>query len=193
MINCQDLGMCAMQPTLVSDEQNAITNSTAVSTQDGGHTCQIVNFHLGNEEYGLDITTVQEIILMGAITKVPRVPDFVRGLINLRGKIIPVVDLRLRFGMDIAESGEHTRIIVVNASGNIFGIVVDAVNEVLRIERDQIESAPAELLGLDQSYIQGLVKREEKIMILLNIDSILSGQDQDIIAGASEAQRTSEG
>lgn len=166
-----------MQSTIEPNVQHESAEPKVVSTRDGGQTSQVVNFHLGNEEYGLDIKIVQEIILVGSITQVPRVPEYVRGLINLRGKIVPVVDLRLRFGMDATEHGEHTRIIVLNASGHVIGIVVDAVNEVLRISQDQIEPPPVGLMGLDQTFIQGLVKREEKIMILLNVDTILSYEE----------------
>lgn len=166
-----------MQSTIVPNVQHASTGTKVVATQEGGQTCQVVNFHLGNEEYGLDIKIVQEIILIGTVTKVPQVPEYVRGLINLRGKIIPVVDLRLRFGMDAEEQGEHTRIIVLKASGHVIGIVVDAVNEVLRISQDQIEPPPMGLRGLDQTFIKGLVKREEKIMILLSVDTILSHEE----------------
>lgn len=146
---------------------------------------QVVSFRLSNEEYGLGIMQVQEIILMGAITEIPEVPSYIRGLINLRGKVIPIVDLRLRFGLAVAENSEQTRIIVVNTASSTLGIVVDAVNEVLRIEPDQIEPPPAGLLGIEQAYIQGLMKMEEKIMILLNIDAILSHEDKQALAGKS--------
>ena len=145
---------------------------------------QVVSFRLANEEYGLDIMRVQEIILMGQITEIPEVPHYIRGLINLRGKIIPIVDLRKRFRLEATEAGEHTRIIVVNAADNTFGIVVDAVSEVLRIDAGQMEPAPTELLGLDQAYIKGLVKMPDKIMIVLNLDHILSTDDEAALADA---------
>lgn len=149
------------------------------------HNAQVVSFQLSHEEYGLDIMRVQEIILMGQITEVPEVPAYIRGLINLRGKVIPIVDLRKRFGLEGADATEHTRIIVVNADGSTFGIVVDAVSEVLRLEADQIEPPPAGLIGLDQAYIKGLVKMEEKIMTLLNIERVLSEADAATVAAAS--------
>jgi len=139
---------------------------------------QVVSFRLANEEYGLDIMKVQEIILMGEITEIPEVPDYLRGLINLRGKVIPIVDLRCRFGLEVGGNTESTRIMVVNASDTTFGIIVDAVNEVLRIDADEVEPAPTGLLGTDQSYIQGLVKMSERIMILLNLNMVLSQKDQ---------------
>lgn len=148
---------------------------------DGGQTSQIVGFRLGNEEYGIDIMTVQEIILMGEITKIPEVADYISGLINLRGKVIPILELRKRFGLGSVEATEHTRIVVVNAGGTTFGITVDAVNEVLRIDPAQMEPPPQGLVGLEAAYIKGLVKMEEKIMILLNMESILSSEDEAAI------------
>lgn len=149
---------------------------------------QIVSFRLANEEYGLDIMKVQEIILMGEITEIPEVSDFIRGLINLRGKVIPIVDLRKRFGLDTGDLTEHTRIIVVDTTDATFGIIVDAVNKVLRIDEKQMEPPPTGLLGAEQAYIMGLVKMEEKIMILLNLDRILSVQDHDRLSGSLETQ-----
>ena len=151
------------------------------------HVSQIVSFRLANEEYGLDIMGVQEIILMGEITEIPEVPEFIRGLINLRGKVIPIVDLRKRFLLEACETTEHTRIVVVNASGSTLGIVVDAVNEVLRIEPSQIEPPPTSLVGVEQAYIKGLVKMADKIMILLNLDNILTTEDEAQISNGTAA------
>lgn len=165
------------QPTVDKIESAGTTNQTT-------HLSQVVSFRLANEEYGLGIMQVQEIILMGEITDIPEVPDYICGLINLRGKVIPIVDLRKRFGLSVAENTEQTRIIVVNAAQSTFGIVVDAVSEVLRIEPDQIEPPPTGLLGIEQAYIQGLMKMERKIMILLNIEAIMSHDDQAAISDA---------
>ena len=104
-----------------------------------GSVSQIVSFRLANEEYGIDIMRVQEIILMGQITCMPEVPDYICGLINLRGHVIPIVDLRRRFRLPAAADNEHARIIVVNVNRQTIGIVVDAVNEVPRVNPDQAE------------------------------------------------------
>ncbi len=148
---------------------------------------QIVSFRLANEEYGLDIMRVQEIILMGQITRMPEVPDFVCGLINLRGHVIPIVDLRRRFHLPAADIDEHTRIIVVNVGGQTLGMVVDAVNEVLRISSDQIEPPPSSVAGIDHAYINGLVKFDDKLLILLSIENILSQEEQSKLAASSDA------
>jgi purine-binding chemotaxis protein CheW len=139
---------------------------------------QIVSFRLANEEYGVDIMRAQEIIMPGQITRVPEVPDYICGLINLRGHVIPIVDLRKRFGLNAKPNDEHTRIIVVNVASKTIGIVVDAVTEVLRINAGQIEPPPSSVSGIDHDYIRGLVKLEDKLLILLNIERILSRRDQ---------------
>lgn len=140
---------------------------------------------MANEEYGVDIMRVQEIILMGQITKMPEVPDFVCGLINLRGHVIPIVDLRKRFGLPVTENNEHTRIIVVNVANKTIGMVVDAVNEVLRVNENQIEPPPSSVAGIDHRYITGLVKFESKLLIMLSIENILSQDEKSKLGVAS--------
>ena len=171
--------------TTLEQPVNAGTDVSATTTADD--LSQVVSFTLADELYGLNIMCVQEIILQGKITEVPEVPDYIRGLINLRGKVIPIVDLRARFGLGAAEPTEHTRTIVVDTEATTFGIVVDTVNEVMRIEASQIEPPPSELVGLDQQYLRGLVKMEERIMILLNIEKILSHEDQASLVTAATA------
>lgn len=146
---------------------------------------QIVSFLLGEEEFGLDIMKVQEIILVGAITKMPQVPEYVRGMINLRGHIIPVVDLRKRFEQPPCEKTEEQRIIVVNIGTRTIGIVVDAVNEVLRVTPDQIEPPPTGI-GNVQRFITGLLKIDEKLIILLDIEGLFSDEEQMTLAEAAK-------
>lgn len=160
-------------------EPGAKASQTDIQGVDDSTATQLVSFRLDKEEYGVDIMRVQEIILMGQITKMPEVPDFVRGLINLRGSVIPIIDLRRRFDLPVAENNEHTRIIVVNVGDKTIGMVVDAVNEVLRITPEQVEPAPSGVGGIDHSYITGLVKFEEKILILLSIENILTENEQN--------------
>ena len=159
----------------------------AASPPNDGTVSQIVSFRLANEEYGIDILGVQEIILMGQITKMPEVPDYICGLINLRGHVIPVVDLRMRFRLPAAGNNEQTRIVVVNVNSKTIGIVVDAVNKVLRISADQVEPPPSSIAGIDHAYIRGLVKFEEKLLILLNIENILSHEDEAKLATSADA------
>jgi purine-binding chemotaxis protein CheW len=138
---------------------------------------QLVSFRLAQEEYGIEITKVQEIILMGEITRVPQTPDYIKGLINLRSTVIPIVDLRLRFGLAEEPATDETRIMVVNVAGKTIGIIVDAVSEVLRITKDQIAPPPPTVAGLGREYLTGLVKLEHRLLILLDIDKIL-GRDE---------------
>lgn len=152
---------------------------------EGADVSQIVSFRLANEEYGVDIMRVQEIILMGHITQVPQVPDYICGLINLRGHVLPIIDLRMRFGLSVTDPDEYTRIIVINVSDRTVGIVVDAVSEVLRIDKKQMEPPPKGVSGIGQDYIEGLVKFSDRLLILLNIENIL---DEELVAVAAEGE-----
>jgi len=138
-------------------------------------------FKLAEEEYGLDILKVKEIIGLMDITSVPRTPDFVKGVINLRGKVIPVIDLRLKFGLPQAEYDERTCIIVVevNQQGQPvqMGIVVDAVSEVQNVKAEDVEPTPSFGTELDTKYIRGMAKVEGGIKILLDIDRALSSEE----------------
>ncbi len=143
---------------------------------------QIVGFQLANEEYGLDIMQVQEIILIGAITQVPQVPDYVRGLINLRGHVIPIVDLRRRFSLPGTDQPEEQRIIVVNVREKMIGILVDSVNQVTRVTADQIDPPPTSVSGIDHEFITGLVKFDERLVILLDIERLLTITEGEALA-----------
>ncbi len=136
-----------------------------------------LTFSLDNEEYGIGILKIKEIIGMMPITPVPRTPEFVKGVINLRGKVIPVIDLRLRFDMEEVEHTERTCIIVVEiemqASQIVIGIVVDSVSEVLNIKGEDIEETPTFGGKLDTEYILGMAKMEGGVKILLNIEKTL--------------------
>ena len=144
---------------------------------EGTGSMQLVSFRLAQEEYGIEITKVQEIILMGEITRVPQTPDYIQGLINLRSTVIPIVDLRLRFGLASESATDETRIMVVNVVGKTIGIIVDAVSEVLRISHEQIAPPPPTVAGLGREYLTGLVKLENRLLVLLDIDRILGREE----------------
>jgi purine-binding chemotaxis protein CheW len=137
-----------------------------------------LTFILDNEEYGISILKIKEIIGMMPITSIPQTPEFVKGVINLRGKVIPVIDLRLKFEMAAMDYSERTCIIVVEIQGDsgpiYVGCVVDAVSEVLNIKSDDIEETPDFGASLDASYILGMAKMEGGVKILLDIDKVLS-------------------
>ncbi len=146
---------------------------------------QLVRFGLAQEEYGIEITKVQEIILMGEITRVPQTPEYIKGLINLRSTVIPIVDLRLRFGLSQQEATDETRIMVVNVAGKTIGIIVDAVSEVLRVSQEQIAPPPPTVAGLGREYLTGLVKLESRLLILLDIDKILGEEEAAVLEAAT--------
>ena len=142
---------------------------------------QLVTFRLGNEEFSLDILRVQEIIRHMELTRVPRTPDFVDGVINLRGRVIPVLDLRKRFGLPSDEKTNETRIIVVDVDNKTVGLKVDAVSEVLRLPADTVEPAPAIVTGAESDYIKGVGKLEGRLLILLDVEKILTRTERDAL------------
>ncbi len=148
-----------------------------------------LTFSLAQEEYGIGILKIREIIGMMPVTSVPQTPEFVKGVINLRGKVIPVVDLRLRFGMEAIDYTERTCIIVVEIAGQVgtiqIGIVVDAVSEVLNIKAEEIEDAPTFSSKLDTDYILGMAKMEGGVKILLDIDKVLSAGEISVLEKAA--------
>lgn len=139
---------------------------------------KFLTFSLGNEQYGLEILRVKEIIGLLDITKVPRMPEFVRGVINLRGKIIPVVDLRVKFGMPRADDTQETCIIVADLGDTLTGVVVDRVCEVLDISSNEIEEPPSFGSEVDTRFILGIGKSKGKVVILLDIAKVLSFDNQ---------------
>ena len=145
--------------------------------QKDGKTFQVVSFRLGEEEYGVDIMTVQEIILVGCITQVPEVPEHVLGVINLRGNVIPILNLRARFGMPEQAANDATRIVVMNLNGRTVGVVVDGVSEVLRLSHDDISPTPPSLVGAGKDYVKGLARRKERLLVLLDMARLLVGSE----------------
>ncbi len=139
---------------------------------------QLVTFSIGEEEFGVEILKVQEIIRMLEITRVPKAPDFVEGVINLRGKVIPVIDLRLRFGLQTKGHDKKTRIIVIEINQMIVGFVVDSVSEVLRIPAGTIEPPPPVISGLDSEYISGVGKLDDRLLIMLDLNRLLSKEEK---------------
>lgn len=148
-----------------------------------------LTYSLGEEEYGIGILKVKEIIGMMPITSVPQTPDFVKGVINLRGKVIPVLDLRLKFGMPPTEYTERTCIIVVEISGGtdalLMGCVVDSVSEVLNIKAEEIEPSPTFGTRVETEYILGMAKMEGGVKILLDIDRVLTAEEIALITPAA--------
>lgn len=166
----------------MTQETNEIDHEKASAEAEQG---KYLTFSLAGEEYGIGILKIKEIIGMMPITTVPRTPEFVKGVINLRGKVIPVVDLRLRFGISPIAYDERTCIIVVevdNAAGMVrIGIVVDSVSEVLNVSSEQIEPPPAFGTTLNTDYVSGMAKVEKSVKILIDIDRVLSAEEIEMM------------
>ena len=146
----------------------------ATSTLQAADTAKYLTFNLAEETYGLPILTVREIIGLMQITRVPRMPEFVRGVINLRGKVIPVIDLRVKFGLPGIEDTKEACIIVVDVENMLMGVKVDMVSEVMDIGADRIEDTPSFGVQVDTRFISGLGKAKEKVVIILDIAKVLT-------------------
>jgi purine-binding chemotaxis protein CheW len=154
-------------------EMTSVHQTDAAKHGSGDELLQLVSFNIGDEEFGVDILQVQEINRMLEVTRVPNAPEYVDGVINLRGKVIPIIDLRRRFGMPRKEHDKHTRIVVVELSGKVVGFVVDAVKEVLRIPRSVTEPPPSIAGSVNEEYITGVGKLDDRLLILLDIGKIV--------------------
>ncbi len=146
---------------------------------------QLVVFGLGDEEFGVDIIQVQEIVRLQEVTKIPNAPEFVEGIVNLRGKVIPLIDLRKRFGFAKVEHDDDSRIIVTSFNDNLIGIIVDNVTEVIRLQEEQIEPPPNIVAGIGREYLQGVGKIENRLVVLLELDRILNIEERETLAAAN--------
>jgi len=147
---------------------------------------QLVTFCIENEEYGMDILHVQEIIRMIEITKMPNVPDFMDGVINLRGKVIAVVNLRKRFGLAPKDRDNLTRVIVVNLKGMVMGFVVDAVSEVLRIPANTVDPTPSVVENCNSNFVSGVGKLQNRLLIFINLAKIMDDHELNQLKQLSE-------
>jgi len=143
---------------------------------------QYVNLLLNDEKYGIDIMDIEEILRMIDITKVPKAPSFVEGIINIRGKVIPIVDLRKKMGIPANEYTNSTRIIVVNLRGKQVGFIVDHVEEVLRVESKLVDKAPAASTSVDNSYIKGVARLPSGMVIILDVHFIFGNNEANALS-----------
>lgn len=139
----------------------------------------LVTFRLGNGEYAIDIMQAKEIIKMEKITLIPNAPDFVEGVINLRGNIIPIIDLKKRFNLEEAQGDKNTGIIIVKIDDVDMGIIIDAISKVVSIPNEDIQPPPPVLSGIGQKYIKGVGKLENKLLVVLDLAKLFSGEDDD--------------
>lgn len=162
----------------MADEMSTMDQAIKVMADKEG---KYLSFTLASEEYGIGILKIKEIIGMMPITSIPQMPEYIKGVVNLRGKVIPVIDLRTRFSMETIEYTDRTCIIVVEIEGKtstvLVGIVVDSVSEVLNIRAENIEEPPSFGASIDTGYIFGMAKMEGSVKILLDIDRVLAAEE----------------
>ena len=142
---------------------------------------QLVSFMLADEEYGVEVLKVREIIRMPTITKMPNVPQYVEGIINLRGKVIPIISMRSRLSLAENENSGQTRIIIMDVAGSLTGFIVDAVSEVIRINSSEIQPPPTMVLsgGIDQEFITGVFNHAERLLIIMDTDRLFSDDERE--------------
>jgi purine-binding chemotaxis protein CheW len=161
----------------------AAAKGESPATSRSSATLQFVGFRLGGEDYAIAITKIQEIIVMKPITRIPQVPAFIEGLINLRGSVIPVVSLRTLFGLEHRDLDDETRTIIVNVGDRTIGYIVDEVTQVMRIAADQIQPAPVSITALSKQHIAGLAQLEDRLLVILEIERLLKPEELDVAAG----------
>ena len=135
---------------------------------------QIVAMRLSDEDYGIPILQIQEILRLTEVTHIPNMPDFIEGVLNLRGKIIPVLDLRKRFHLKITENTDKTRIVIVEAENQTMGLVVDSVSEVINLKREQLDSVPHSITSIETEYLMGVAKIDNRLVVLLDLGKLLN-------------------
>ncbi len=162
--------------------------------REAGELRQFISFSVGEEEYGLELLRVKEVIRVREITWLPKAPSFVKGIINLRGDVIPIIDLRDKFGLESKEATSTTRVIVGEVEGRLMGMIVDSASQVVRIPADQIDPPPPVLGGFSQEFITGVGKLEDKLIILLNIDKVLTVEERkELVTMDTSAVETAAG
>lgn len=151
------------------------------TNKDGAKAQEYLTFVLGNEAYGLEILKVQEIRGYDTVTKIANTPDFIKGVVNLRGRIVPIVDLRIKFNLGKVEYDEFTVVIILNLSGRVVGMVVDGVSDVMNLQESQIRAVPDIVSSIDTKYITGLATVDEKMFILVDIEQLMSSKEMELM------------
>ncbi len=151
----------------------------------GGTGRELLTFTLGNEEYGIDILKVQEIRGYDAVTTIANTPDFIKGVINLRGIIVPIVDMRIKFRLGKVEYDQFTVVIILNIAKRVVGIVVDGVSDVIALTADQLKPAPEFNAGLDTQYILGLGTVDDRMIIVMDIEKLMTSRDMELVEAAA--------
>lgn len=167
--------------------ENALTvRDREGKTDSSGELIQLVSFKLDAEEYGVDVLKVREIIRLPSITRVPNTPHYVEGVINLRGKVIPIMSIRRRFGLGEIENDKSTRIMVMDVDGELMGFIVDSVSEVIRVSEQEIQPPPpVATSGIDQECMSGVINQPERLLVLLDLEKISSKEDRRMLSNIS--------
>ena len=152
-----------------------------------GKQCEVLAFKLGNEEYGISTLKVQEIRGYDTVTTIANAPDFIKGVVNLRGVIVPIVDLRVRFNTGTPTFDQFTVVIVLNIGEHVIGTVVDSVSDVTTLDLAQIKPAPQLGTAVNTTYLQGIATLDERMLILLDIDKLMSSEEMGLIGSAAVA------
>lgn len=166
---------------MIAGTEVASNNTNGMAKSAAG---EYLTFVLGNEEYGLEILKVQEIRGYDTVTQIANTPDFIKGVVNLRGKIVPIVDLRIKFHLGKVEYDEFTVVIILNLSGRVVGIVVDGVSDVMALTEDQIREVPSLVTSIDTKYIVGLATVEQQMLILVDIEQLMSSPEMELLDAA---------
>ncbi len=164
----------------------SLEQMTAAATESGyskvcGISDEFLTFRLGNEEYGIDILKVQEIRGYEAITQIANAPDFIKGVVNLRGIIVPIIDMRIKFRLGNVEYDQFTVVIILNVAGRVMGIVVDGVSDVISLESEQMRPTPGLGSVIDTEYIMGLGTIDDRMLIMIDIEKLMSSHDMGLI------------
>lgn len=163
---------------------NSLTNQAALSAEAGNQ--EFLVFSLGDEEYAIDILKVQEIRGYENVTRIANAPDFIKGVTNLRGVIVPIVDLRIKFHLERVEYGGQTVVIVVNVAERVVGIVVDGVSDVMTLTPEQIKPAPEFGVTLSSDFLSGLGSLEDRMLVLVDIDKLLTSDEMALVEKAAD-------
>lgn len=164
----------------MSQQQNLASMDTATNAS-ADNVNEFLTFRLGNEEYGIDILKVQEIRGYDAITQIANSPEFIKGVVNLRGIIVPIIDMRIKFKLGNAEYDQFTVVIILNVSGRVMGIVVDGVSDVISLDMEQVRATPEFGSVIDTQYIMGLGTVDERMLILIDIEKLMASEDMGLI------------
>ncbi|MDP2246656.1 MAG: chemotaxis protein CheW [Nitrosomonadales bacterium] len=157
--------------------EGVVSTSNQTASAEG----EYLTFVLGTEQYGLEILKVQEIRGYDSVTKIANTPAFIKGVINLRGKIVPIVDLRVKFNIGVAEYNEFTVVIILNLNGRVVGIVVDGVSDVMALNEAQIRDVPDLVTSIDTQYIVGLATVEQQMLILVDIERLMTSEEMQLV------------